>query len=695
MSWIAIASVSLLGSVFASAQLHRPIDNPAVVSLNSRAIAVFDPLTYRPIDQRIAQLRSNGTDPRQRLLLADLYLQSNDPRSALNVLDNLERDYTLLADYVLVKRAQAYQLAQDNQNANLVWQEVLSKYPNNPSSAIALAALGREAELISRFPKHPLTRTALLRAINRQPQQRQSALRLVTYFPDTPNIVPILNRLVAGGSNLTPDQWWAIATAYYDNFEFSRAANAYANATPNSFTAYRMGRSWQRARQPQRAIAAYQRVVQQYSNSPEAPRALLRIMQIGDQNQAKQASDRIARNYANTHAEALLLLWELSQEKFGDPATARQAEQTLLGQYPSSPSSAQLRWRNARTQARNGNLQGAIATVQTIISQNPSSEILAESAFWAGRWSQRLGDTVTANRFFTTALKLQPDSYFAWRSAVFLGWQEVGDFGTARNVNLALQPDSKRSPLPAVSDVVNELYLIGLDREAHDHWQNATRGKRRLSPQEIFSDGILRLGVNDNLNGIRALESLTWIDVDAQQQAEIKQLMALPQYKQAIYPFPYLPQIDRWSRQFRLPPALVIALIRQESRFEPEILSRSGAVGLMQVMPDTGAWIASKRGIRSYSLTNPEDNINFGTWYLDYTHNSFQNNSLLAVASYNAGPGAIGRWVREKGLGDPDEFIENIPYAETRDYVPKVFGNYWNYLRLYSPVIRQKMATLK
>ncbi|QUV79927.1 hypothetical protein [Chloracidobacterium thermophilum] len=130
----------------------------------------------------------------------------------------------------------------------------------------------------------------------------------------------------------------------------------------------------------------------------------------------------------------------------------------------------------------------------------------------------------------------------------------MGDFGTARNVNLALQPDSKRSPLPAVSDVVNELYLIGLDREAHDHWQNAIRGKRRLSPQEIFSDGILRLGVNDNLNGIRALESLTWIDVDAQQQAEIKQLMALPQYKQAIYPFPYLPQIDRWSRQFRLPP---------------------------------------------------------------------------------------------------------------------------------------------
>ncbi len=695
MPWIAIASVALLGGVVTSSQLSRPVDSPALVSLNSGAIAPFDPLTYRPLDQRIAQLSRQTPSPRQRLLLAELHLQNNDPRSALGVLDGLEQDYALLADYVLVKRAQAYQLARDSQNANLVWQEILRKYPQNPSSAIALSALGRDAELIRQFPKHPLTRAALLRAISRNPQQRELVLHLVTYFPDTPNIVPLLNRLLSGGTNFTPDQWWAIATAYYDNFEFSRAGTAYANATPNSFTAYRLGRSWQRARQPQRAIAAYQRVVQQYPNSPEAPRALLRIMQIGDQKQVQQASDRLARDYPNTHPEALLLLWELSQGKFRNFATARQAEQTLLGKYPNSPSTAQLRWRIARNQARNGDLRSAIATVQTIISQHPNSDILAESAFWAGRWSQRLGDTASANRFFTAALQLQPESYFAWRSAVFLGWQEVGDFHTLRNVNLTLQPQSVRSPLPAVSNVVNELYLIGLDREAHDHWQNEIRGKRLLSPQELFSDGILRLGVNDNLRGIKTLESLAWIDVSPQEQAEAQQLIALPQYKQALYPFPYFAQIDRWSQQFRLPPALVIALIRQESRFEPEILSRSGAVGLMQVMPDTGAWIASKRGIRRYSLKNPEDNINFGTWYLDYTHNSFQNNSLLAVASYNAGPGAIARWVREKGLGDPDEFIENIPYTETRDYVPKVFGNYWNYLRLYSPVIQQKMATLQ
>ncbi|MFN6066331.1 MAG: lytic transglycosylase domain-containing protein, partial [Pseudanabaena sp.] len=155
-----------------------------------------------------------------------------------------------------------------------------------------------------------------------------------------------------------------------------------------------------------------------------------------------------------------------------------------------------------------------------------------------------------------------------------------------------------------------------------------------------------------------------------------------PAYMQSLYPFHYWDIISNWSRERRLSPPLVIGLMRQESRFEAQIRSRSGAIGLMQIMPDTGSWIASKKGVSNYNLDNPADNISFGTWYLDYTHNRYKDNSMLAVASYNAGPGAVGRWVEERGVGDPDEFVNNIPYEETRDYVSKVLGTYWNYLRL-------------
>jgi soluble lytic murein transglycosylase len=124
----------------------------------------------------------------------------------------------------------------------------------------------------------------------------------------------------------------------------------------------------------------------------------------------------------------------------------------------------------------------------------------------------------------------------------------------------------------------------------------------------------------------------------------------------------------------------------------PGIRSGVGATGLMQVMPDTGAWIAKQIKLKEYKLNDPDDNIKLGTWYLDYTHQEYSGNSMLAIASYNAGPGAVGGWVAKAGQQDPDVFVENIPYNETKGYVKSVFENYWNYLRLYNPDVAQKVA---
>lgn len=126
----------------------------------------------------------------------------------------------------------------------------------------------------------------------------------------------------------------------------------------------------------------------------------------------------------------------------------------------------------------------------------------------------------------------------------------------------------------------------------------------------------------------------------------------------------------------------------------PGIVSSAGAVGLMQVMPDTASWIASQTDIGPYNLTDPNDSIKLGSWYLNYTHQEWQGNSLLAVASYNAGPGNVQGWVQRFGFTDPDRFVEQIPFAETQGYVESVFENYWNYLRLYNPEVSQWVAEL-
>lgn len=132
--------------------------------------------------------------------------------------------------------------------------------------------------------------------------------------------------------------------------------------------------------------------------------------------------------------------------------------------------------------------------------------------------------------------------------------------------------------------------------------------------------------------------------------------------------------------------------MRQESRFEKDIGSAAGAKGLMQIMPSTGEWVASKINLNDYSLTQPEENINLGTWYLAFTHRQNNNNTMLAMASYNAGPGNVADWINRYGLADEDEFVRNIPFPETKGYVEAVFSNYWNYLRLYNPEIQELMA---
>jgi soluble lytic murein transglycosylase len=664
----------------------------------------FDPLTYTPVDQRLAKLEtqaqqqsSSSTDTdrvRARLVIADIHLNNRKAREAIAALDKLEIDYPILADYVLLKRAQAQTQLRDLQSAKATWDNLLAKFPDSPAAAEAMFALGQNQQLLQKFPAHPRSQEVALRLLAQDPNRIDLMAHLATYFSDSKEIVPILDRLVASSPNLTSDQWWAIADAYYNKFEFGKAANAYARATVNPITAYNYARSLHRGKQIDNAIIAYNRVVQQFPQSPQAPRALIRITQIDSPEAAIAATDRIIANYPDTAGEALAIKSSILHDKLDSPKSASIARNLLLERYGSSNDAGELRWRIAKGQARGGQIANAIATVEALIANSPDSISTAEASFWAGKWANQIGDKARSKKFFEFTIRQHPDSYYAWRAASSLGWN-VGTFTTARYTTPAISLPSARQTLPAGSAKLQELYVLGLDRDARSQWVTELHGKRNLEPKEIFTDGVLRVANQDNLIGIKILESLDWIDVSNPQKAEIAQLKQHPAYMQSLYPFHYWNLISNWASDRRLSPALVIGLMRQESRFEAQIRSRSGAIGLMQIMPDTGSWIASKKGVNSYNLDRPEDNISFGTWYLDYTHSRFGDNSMLAVASYNAGPGAIGRWVEARGLGDPDEFVNNIPYEETRDYVSKVLFNYWNYLRLYSPSIQQQVANLQ
>ena len=265
-----------------------------------------------------------------------------------------------------------------------------------------------------------------------------------------------------------------------------------------------------------------------------------------------------------------------------------------------------------------------------------------------------------------------------------LGW-DVGDFTTVREKVPQVVKASKITP-PGGSPTFQQLYKLGLESEAWTQFQFDISDKPELTVADDFTQGLMKLYQGKNLRGIDRIWYLQDRD-SLEDRQQWQQLRQTPEYWQALYPFPYEETILKWSKQRQLNPLLVTSLIRQESRFEPEIESSAGALGLMQVMPATGKYVANNIGLSSYSLTKPEDNVNIGTYYLDFTHKKYSNNSMLAVASYNAGPNAVAKWVSRYGLEDADEFVEKIPYRETKGYVESVFENYWNYMLVYNPEV--------
>jgi len=414
----------------------------------------------------------------------------------------------------------------------------------------------------------------------------------------------------------------------------------------------------------------------------------LRLSRLSDQKDALVYLDQVIAKFPRHAAEALLdkskLLDQMRSEK-----SASETRQQLLSKYSDSEAAAQLRWELAQQALKAGDLKSASDWAKQVSTKNPDSEFAPEATFWVGKWAEKNGNSQEAKKAFEYLIVRYPSSYYAWRSAVHLGWP-VGDFTTVRPLSPHVEhPDIREVP-PAGSETLQELYALGQNQQAWTLWQTEFKNIIQPSVAEQYTDGLMRMGIGDNLDGIWMLSSLNRRD-DPQERSQYLEIKQKPAYWEALYPFPYLETIVNWSKERQLNPVLVTALIRQESRFMPGIKSVVGATGLMQVMPETGADVAKQIKLTDYALDNVNDNVNLGTYYLDFTHREYNNNSMLAVASYNAGPGAVSGWVQRFGFQDPDEFVVKIPYPETQDYVKSVFENYWNYLRIYNPDVAQLM----
>ncbi len=162
-------------------------------------------------------------------------------------------------------------------------------------------------------------------------------------------------------------------------------------------------------------------------------------------------------------------------------------------------------------------------------------------------------------------------------------------------------------------------------------------------------------------------------------------LLQVPEtVRRLAYPLRYEETIRAAAAEQGVEPTLVAAVIRTESRFDPEVKSSRGAYGLMQIQPETARFIAERGGITG-DFRGPKTNIRMGTWYLGYLQGRYNGDERLVLAAYNSGEGQVDDWISEEGF----EVAHDIPFTETRDYVENVLEARDIYAELYGKNLDQ------
>lgn len=156
--------------------------------------------------------------------------------------------------------------------------------------------------------------------------------------------------------------------------------------------------------------------------------------------------------------------------------------------------------------------------------------------------------------------------------------------------------------------------------------------------------------------------------------------------KTYLYPLKFKDIIFEYADYYGLERALIFSVIKVESNFNEKAVSAAGAVGLMQITPDTGKYIAEKSGVEKFDLTDAKTNVNFGCYYLKYLFLRFDDMDTVIVA-YNAGEGNVSLWLNDADCSLDKKTLFHIPFSESREYIKKIKETFSKYEKLYGNIL--------
>lgn len=311
----------------------------------------------------------------------------------------------------------------------------------------------------------------------------------------------------------------------------------------------------------------------------------------------------------------------------------------------------------------------AAKAFEAFLQEFPRSALRWRARFWLAKALKEEGELEAASAHFEGILGSSPLSYYGMLSGLETGKDPESQI--AATLPVASASDPLLQPNEAFSLKRAEQFLAENEVELAALELRRLRVRAQLSSEFLIYLSVLQNRVRNHSLSFSIISELIQRGDEGVASSFMLRL---------IFPAEYIELIRRHSQENGLDPVLVLSLIKQESAFDSAAISPAGASGLMQLMPATAVDTVS--AIRRAELSEGEANIRVGTKYLGQLMKRFNGNIVLSLAGYNAGPGAVDRWMRgppiKPGMLD---FIEAIPYRETRDYVSSIIRNYYWYSR--------------
>ncbi|MEK6678604.1 MAG: transglycosylase SLT domain-containing protein [Nitrospirota bacterium] len=655
---------------------------------------------------------------RSLFMIGRIYKEASDPR-AVDYLKISAQEYRELQDYALYFLAEYYISKEYYTHAVENYDAAIKSFPNSPliSRAVYKKAeanlsanylfLAKEGfnEFVKKFPENGLTANAVFKIGEAFEKEGNDVIaadyykRILCEYPYH-SLSKSADERFAGLKNknsqipdLTTDELLLRANNLYKYPLFDKAVTEYQRliealpAERHSEILQKLGVSLFKTGKTEDAIQIFNRMVNEAPSKNAGAEALLWLgkcyARLGYDDNLLNSYQAIFKRYSESEwmDDALFAAADFYSNK-NDFKKAISYYKKLAEGFPESALSEQAYWYIGWLNYRLGNYKEAASSFNEFLFKYPQSEYINRVLYWRGRSLEKTGKAGSADALYQKVCKTRYGFYCYNVKSRNENLSDAGLVVNNADNGKAVQVNNGNNAIEADANFIRakELSILGMNQDAVN---------------ELYK---LRERVSLNKEGLLLINKMLY--EFGEYHISVKSIIQnfydkierggndLPEYFWGLaYPQGYWSVVTEYAARYGLDPYLVASIMREESWFNKQAVSRSGARGVMQLMPFTARWV-SKQLKYEYNddenLFDAEININFGAWYLSYLKKRFNGNTVLIIASYNAGPEAVTKWVNGNSNMETDEFIEAIPYNETRAYAKRVLRSYAEYHRIYN-----------